>query len=128
MKAGWRNRKIKRLRKCINGTRGVISLFLAILMLPFLSIAGILIQTARFNSAIAIFDEAQRSWNHAKLADWLARGGSYGNKRKVPDFPMSEAEFLIWSLNLRKDWAVIVCLVGGRAGNPQRGGWYCGMD
>ena len=62
---------------------------------------------------IAIFDEAQRSWNHHKLADWLARGGSYGNKRKVPDFPMSEAEFLIWSLNLRKDWAVIVCLVGG---------------
>jgi len=62
---------------------------------------------------IAIFDEAQRSWNHAKLADWLARGGSYGNKRKVADFPMSEAEFLIWSLNLRKDWAVIICLVGG---------------
>ncbi|MBP3256486.1 MAG: DUF2075 domain-containing protein [Bacteroidales bacterium] len=62
---------------------------------------------------IAIFDEAQRSWNHTKLADWLARGGSYGNKRKVPDFPMSEAEFLIWSLNLRKDWAVIICLVGG---------------
>lgn len=62
---------------------------------------------------IAIFDEAQRSWTHQKLADWLARGGSYGNKKKVPDFPMSEAEFLIWSLNLRKDWAVIVCLVGG---------------
>lgn len=62
---------------------------------------------------IAIFDEAQRSWTHAKLADWLKRGGSYGNKRKVPDFPMSEAEFLIWSLNLRRDWAVIVCLVGG---------------
>lgn len=62
---------------------------------------------------IAIFDEAQRSWDHDKLADWLARGGSYGNKRKVPDFPMSEAEFLIWSLNLRKDWAVIICLVGG---------------
>lgn len=62
---------------------------------------------------VAIFDEAQRSWNLKKLADWLARGGSYGNKRKVPNFPMSEAEFLIWSLNLRKDWAVIVCLVGG---------------
>lgn len=26
---------------------------------------------------------------------------------------MSEAEFLIWSMNLRKDWAVIICLVGG---------------
>lgn len=62
---------------------------------------------------IAIFDEAQRSWTHQKLADWLARGGSYGNKKKVPNFPMSEAEFLIWSLNLRRDWAVIVCLVGG---------------
>lgn len=62
---------------------------------------------------IAIFDEAQRSWNLRKLADWLSRGGSYGNKRKVPNFPLSEAEFLIWSLNLRKDWAVIVCLVGG---------------
>lgn len=62
---------------------------------------------------IAIFDEAQRSWNLKKLSGWLAHGGSYGNKRKVPNFPMSEAEFLIWSLNLRKDWAVIICLVGG---------------
>jgi DUF2075 family protein len=62
---------------------------------------------------IAIFDEAQRSWTHAKLADWLKRGGSYGNKRKVADFPMSESEFLIWSMNLRPDWAVIICLVGG---------------
>lgn len=62
---------------------------------------------------IAIFDEAQRSWNLKKIADWLARGGSYGNKRKVPYFPMSEAEFLIWSMNLRRDWAVIICLVGG---------------
>lgn len=26
---------------------------------------------------------------------------------------MSESEFLIWSLNLRPDWAVVVCLVGG---------------
>jgi hypothetical protein len=26
---------------------------------------------------------------------------------------MSEPEFLIWSLNLREDWAVIICLVGG---------------
>ena len=26
---------------------------------------------------------------------------------------MSEPEFLIWSLDLREDWAVIVCLVGG---------------
>lgn len=62
---------------------------------------------------VAIFDEAQRAWNHKKLADWLSRGGSYGNKKKVKDFPMSEAEFLIWSMDQRKDWAVILCLVGG---------------
>ena len=62
---------------------------------------------------VAIFDEAQRSWDLAHLAGWLAKGGSRGGMKKVPDFPMSEAEFLIWSLDLRKDWAVIVCLVGG---------------
>lgn len=62
---------------------------------------------------VAIFDEAQRSWDKEHLAGWLARGGSRGGMKKIPDFPMSEAEFLIWSLNLRKDWAVIVCLVGG---------------
>ena len=62
---------------------------------------------------IAIFDEAQRSWTHERLANYLKRGGTYGNKLKVPNFPMSEAAFLIWSLDQRKDWAVIVCLVGG---------------
>ncbi len=62
---------------------------------------------------VAIFDEAQRSWTHKRLADYLKRGGTYGNKLKVPNFPMSEASFLIWSLDQRKDWATIVCLVGG---------------
>ena len=62
---------------------------------------------------VAIFDEAQRSWDLEHLAGWLARGGSRGGMKIIPDFPMSEAEFLIWTLDLRKDWAVIVCLVGG---------------
>ena len=56
---------------------------------------------------VAIFDEAQRAWTKQQLASWLKR------KQNIPDFPMSEPEFLIWSLNLREDWAVIVCLVGG---------------
>lgn len=55
---------------------------------------------------VAIFDEAQRAWTRQQLASWLKR------KKRIPDFPMSEPEFLIWSLDLRKDWAVIVCLVG----------------
>lgn len=62
---------------------------------------------------VAIFDEAQRSWTHKRLADYLKRGGTYGNKLKVPNFPMSEASFLIWALDQREDWATIICLVGG---------------
>ena len=56
---------------------------------------------------IAIFDEAQRSWDHEHIANWLKR------KKGFENFPMSEGEFLIWSLDQRKDWAVIICLVGG---------------
>ena len=62
---------------------------------------------------VAIFDEAQRSWTHERLANYLKRGGTYGNKLKVPNFPMSEASFLIWALDQREDWATIICLVGG---------------
>lgn len=56
---------------------------------------------------VAIFDEAQRLWDRPHLSAWLAR------KKGVQNFPMSESEFLIWSLDLRPDWAVVVCLVGG---------------
>lgn len=62
---------------------------------------------------VAIFDEAQRSWTHSRLSEYLRRGGTYGNKLKVQNFPVSEAAFLIWSLDQREDWATIVCLVGG---------------
>lgn len=62
---------------------------------------------------VAIFDEAQRAWTHKRIANYLKRGGTYGNKLKVPNFPMSEAAFLIWSLDQREDWATIVCLIGG---------------
>lgn len=62
---------------------------------------------------VAIFDEAQRAWTHKRIADYLKRGGTYGNKLKVRNFPMSEAAFLIWSVDQREDWATIVCLIGG---------------
>ena len=62
---------------------------------------------------VAIFDEAQRAWTHKRISDYLKRGGTYGNKLKVANFPMSEAAFLIWSLDQREDWATIVCLIGG---------------
>lgn len=62
---------------------------------------------------VAIFDEAQRAWTHQRIANYLKRGGTYGNKLKVANFPMSEAAFLIWSLDQREDWATIICLIGG---------------
>ena len=56
---------------------------------------------------VDIFDEAQRSWTFEQLRNWLSR------KKGIQNFPMSEPEFLTWGLDKKKDWAVIVCLVGG---------------
>ncbi|WP_040197762.1 DUF5702 domain-containing protein [Candidatus Soleaferrea massiliensis] len=44
--------------KCINGCKGAISLFLAVLMTPFLTIAMMLVEVGRFNSSVSILDEA----------------------------------------------------------------------
>ena len=56
---------------------------------------------------VAIFDEAQRAWNKESLTDFMKR------KKGIPDFYQSESEFLISIMDRHKDWAVIVCLVGG---------------
>ena len=56
---------------------------------------------------VDIFDEAQRSWTYEQLKSWLAR------KKGIKNFPMSEPGFLTWGLDKKKDWAVIICLVGG---------------
>ena len=56
---------------------------------------------------VAIFDEAQRAWNLKQTASFMQR------KRKRPGFSQSEPEFLISCMDRHKDWAVIVCLVGG---------------
>jgi DUF2075 family protein len=56
---------------------------------------------------VAIFDEAQRAWNKEKTVDFMRR------KKGQPDFDFSEPEFLISCLDRHKDWAVVVCLVGG---------------
>ena len=56
---------------------------------------------------IVIFDEAQRAWTKAMTADFMKR------KKGRPDFPYSEPEFLISCMDRHKDWAMIVCLVGG---------------
>jgi len=58
------------LNRYINGTKGAISLFLAILMVPFATIAGSLINAARINSAVAIFDEALCNASNSTLGTY----------------------------------------------------------
>jgi hypothetical protein len=56
---------------------------------------------------VVVFDEAQRAWNLRQTANFMLR------KKRLPGFPHSEPEFLISYMDRHKDWAVIVCLVGG---------------
>ena len=56
---------------------------------------------------VALFDEAQRAWNKERTALFMKM------KKGVHDFDKSEPEYLISCMDRLKDWAVIVCLVGG---------------
>ena len=56
---------------------------------------------------IAVFDEAQRAWDESSLKKFMLR------KKGIPEFKMSEPEFLISIMNRHDDWASIICLVGG---------------
>lgn len=54
---------------------------------------------------VIIFDEAQRCWDKNKLTDFV-------KKKMGKDIDMSEPQCFIEIMDRRKDWAVIVCLVG----------------
>lgn len=56
---------------------------------------------------VVVFDEAQRAWDKESLKNFMER------KKGVKNFEMSEPDFLISILDRHKDWAVIICLVGG---------------
>ena len=56
---------------------------------------------------IVIFDEAQRAWTHQQIKKFMI------TKKGVKQFPMSEPEFLISTMDRIKGWALIICLVGG---------------
>lgn len=56
---------------------------------------------------VVIFDEAQRAWNLRQTASFMRR------KKNLDGFAQSEPEFLISFMDRHRDWAVIVCLVGG---------------
>lgn len=54
---------------------------------------------------VVIFDEAQRAWDKEKIVKFM--------KDKHEDFNKSEPDYLISILDRQKDWAVIICLIGG---------------
>jgi hypothetical protein len=56
---------------------------------------------------VVVFDEAQRAWDAAMTTDFMRR------KKNVANFTDSEPQFLIRYVDRHKDWAVILCLVGG---------------
>lgn len=75
---------------------------------------------------IAIFDETQRAWDLAQIKHFMS------SKRDQKDFPFSEPEYLISCLDRHKDWAVIICLVGGgqeiNTGEAGIGEWLEGLN
>jgi DUF2075 family protein len=75
---------------------------------------------------VAIFDEAQRAWNKEQTIKFMKQ------KKGIHDFDYSEPEFLISCLNRHKDWAVIICLVGGgqeiNTGEAGISEWLNAMD
>jgi len=56
---------------------------------------------------VAIFDEAQRAWTKEQISKFML------TKKGIDNFHYSEPEFLISTMDRHKDWAVIICLVGG---------------
>lgn len=64
--------KLKKRNKLriINGCKGTIALFLAVLMTPFLTIAMLLVETGRYNSAVSILDEAMGVSSTSLLASY----------------------------------------------------------
>lgn len=75
---------------------------------------------------VVLFDEAQRAWNLEQTADFMRR------KKHRSDFCQSEPEFLISCLDRHRNWAVVVCLVGGgqeiNTGEAGISEWFDSLD
>ncbi|WP_200945926.1 DUF2075 domain-containing protein [Rhizobium sp. Leaf391] len=56
---------------------------------------------------VVVFDEAQRAWTREQASKFMK------TKKQIPDFAMSEPEFLISVMDRHDGWCVIVCLIGG---------------
>ena len=75
---------------------------------------------------VAVFDEAQRAWDSAHLAKFMAQ------KRGKADFDQSEPEFLMGIMDRHTDWCTVVCLVGGgqeiNSGEAGLTEWFAALE
>jgi len=85
---------------------------------------------------VVVFDEAQRTWDNDKLSSFMNTKkskllGKLQKEEATRILSMSESELLIDYLNRHKDWAVIVCLVGGgqdiNVGEAGIGEWFLSL-
>ena len=74
---------------------------------------------------VIVFDEAQRAWDRTQLENHMK--SRHGQEK----FGMSEPESLIKTMDRHRDWAVIVCLVGGgqeiNRGETGLSGWISAL-
>ena len=56
---------------------------------------------------VVVFDEAQRAWQKEQVSKFMQQ------KKGIPNFDMSEPEYLIGVMNRHDDWCAIICLIGG---------------
>jgi hypothetical protein len=56
---------------------------------------------------VAIFDEAQRAWDLKQTASFMQ------SRKRISGFRQSEPDFLISVMDRHRDWAAIICLIGG---------------
>lgn len=87
---------------------------------------GLADETAPPAEHVVIFDEAQRAWNLEQTAKFMRQ------KKGRPNFDRSEPEFLISCMDRHRDWAMIVCLVGGgqeiNTGEAGIGAWLTAIS
>ena len=71
---------------------------------------------------VALFDEAQRAWTKQHTIKFMR------DKKNQAGFNQSEPEFLISCMDRHRDWATVVCLVGGgqeiNTGEGGIGEWF----
>ncbi len=75
---------------------------------------------------VVIFDEAQRAWTLEQTNSFMSR------KKGIPNFNMSEPDFLISVMDRHSGYAIVICLIGGgqeintgEAGLPE---WFSAIE